>query len=130
MKVAPGTSYAHTKDSSCEISDFEEVNNVDENNCTSPEIDEPIECPVSKTYSVDDFVIFNYMGTLFPGIIVKTSEEGAVIHLMEKTKQFYKWPAKTDELLYSWKDIVVKIKSPILIRRGYFKVRELETYTE
>lgn len=130
LKVAPGTSYAHTMDSSGEISDFEEVNNVDENNNASPEIDEPIECPVSKTYSVDDFVIFNYMGTLFPGIIVKTSEEGAVIHSMEKTKQFYKWPVKTDELLYSWKDIVMKIKSPILIRRGYFKVRELETYTE
>lgn len=105
------------------------MNNIDEKD-TSAEIDEPIECPVSKTYSVNDFVIFNYLGTLYPGLIVKTSEEGAIIQSMEKTKIFYRWPIKPDELLYQWKDVVMKISTPKLIRRGYFKVKELETYSE
>lgn len=135
LKVAPGTSYAHNNDSGDEFSDSEEnrnkeeVNNIDEKD-TSAEIDEPIECPVSKTYSVNDFVIFNYLGTLYPGLIVKTSEEGAIIQSMEKTKIFYRWPIKPDELLYQWKDVVMKISTPKLIRRGYFKVKELETYSE
>lgn len=102
---------------------------MDDKDSTS-EIDEPIECPVSKTYSVDDFVIFKYIETLYPGLIISTTEEGAIIQSMEKSKTFYRWPVKPDELFYDWKDIIMKINSPKLIRRGYFKVKELETYSE
>jgi len=49
---------------------------------------------------------------------------------MEKSKKFYRWPVKTDEMFYSWIDIMMKINPPTLIRRGYFKVNELEVYTE
>jgi len=37
---------------------------------------------------------------------------------------------KPDELFYDWKDVIMKINAPKLIRRGYFKVKELETYSE
>lgn len=134
LKVAPGTSYAHTKDSSDENSDFENMNSEEVNSLHEKEVniemDEPTECPVSKKYSVDDFVIFKYIQDLYPGLIIKTTEEGATIQSMEKSKKFYRWPVKPDELFYSWKDIVMKICPPQLIRRGYFKVKELETYSE
>lgn len=135
LKVAPGTSYAHSRDSSDDNSDFEgnedqeKVDNMDDKDSTS-EIDEPIECPVSKTYSVDDFVIFKYIETLYPGLIISTTEEGAIIQSMEKSKTFYRWPVKPDELFYDWKDVIMKINAPKLIRTGYFKVKELETYSE
>jgi len=93
LKVAPGTSYAHSRDSSDDNSDFEgnedqeKVDNMDDKDSTS-EIDEPIECPVSKTYSVDDFVIFKYIETLYPGLIISTPKEGAIIQSMEKSKTF------------------------------------------
>jgi len=111
IKVAPGTSYAHLRDSSDENSDFEgnedkeNVNNIDDNGSTS-KIYEPIECPVSKTCSVNDFVIFKYIETLYPGLIISTTEEGAITQSMEKSKTFYRWPVKPDEFFYDWKDVI------------------------
>lgn len=136
LKVASGTitSYAHTRNSSNENSDFEgnenqeKVNSIDDKGSTS-EIDEPIECPVSKTYKVNDFVIFKYIETLYLGLII-TTEEGAIIQSMGKSKTFYRWPVKPNELFYDWKDVIMKINTPKLIRRGYLKVKELETYSE
>lgn len=96
---------------------------MDDKDSTS-EIDEPIECPVSKTYSVDNFVIFKYIETLYPVLIISTTEEGgAIIQSMEKSKTFYRWPVKPYELFYDWKDVTMKISTPKLIRRGYFKVK-------
>lgn len=50
----------------------------------------PIECPVSKTYSVNNFVMFKYIETLYPGLIISTTEESAIIQSMEKSKTFYR----------------------------------------
>jgi len=50
-------------------------------------------------------------------------------NLWKKTKAFYKWPIKEDTMFYKWSDILMKIKPPVFVRRGYFKVVELDEYT-
>lgn len=37
-------------------------------------------------YSIDDFGIFKYIETLYPGSIISMSEEGAVIQFIEKNQ--------------------------------------------
>jgi len=131
LKIAPGLSYAHEGDSS-EIDEPEPNNNEDVGQNLVVEDDLDIFCPVSENgkYSINDFVIFKYDETLYPGRIINTTENGAFIQSMEKSKKYYRWPVKTDEMFYSWIYIMMKINPPTLIRRGYFKVNELEEYTE
>ncbi|KAF0748682.1 jerky protein-like [Aphis craccivora] len=68
------------------------------------EDDLDIFCPVSENgkYSINDFVIFKYDETLYPGRIISTTENGAFIQSMEKYKKYYRWSVKTDEMFYSW----------------------------
>lgn len=68
------------------------------------EDDLDIFCPVSENgkYSINDFVIFKYDETLYPGRIISTTENGAFIQSMEKYKKYYRWPVKTYEMFYSW----------------------------
>lgn len=65
---------------------------------------------------------------MYPGIITSVDTEGAIVNSMEKSKAFYKWPSKEDKMFYKWNDILMKIKPPVLVRRGYFKVEELNEY--
>jgi len=66
---------------------------------------------------------------MYPGIITSVDVDGAIVKSMEKTKAFYKWPIKEDTMFYKWNDILMKIKPPVFVRRGYFKVVELDEYT-
>lgn len=66
---------------------------------------------------------------MYPGIITSTDSDGAIVNSMEKSRTFYKWPVREDKMFYKWTDILMKIKPPQLVRRGYFKVEELDEYT-
>lgn len=67
---------------------------------------------------------------MYPGLITTTDSDGAIIQSMVKTKAFYRWPEKEDKLFYKWSDILMKINPPKLVRRGYFKVEELDLYID
>lgn len=128
LKVAPGLSYAHEEDNSNSTDETPENEDVEQNVIVADDV----LCPVSENgkYLINDFVIFKYDETLYPGLIINTTEEGAFIQSMEKSKKYYRWPVKTDEMFYNWVDVMMKISPPKLIRRGYFKIDELEVYTE
>lgn len=126
LHIEPGKSYAHDdSESSC-------TEQSDEAEDVGSFTDDKDDCPVSKNgkYSENDFVIFNYMETLYPDRVSSIEPDGANIQSMEKTRTFYRWPEKVDEIFYPWKDIMMKIKPPKLVRRGFFRVEELDIYTE
>lgn len=127
IKIPAGTSYAHID----ELSDIETSENEEgvQNNTIGDSSSS--DCPVSNDgkYAVDDFVIVNYLKKMYPGIITSTDSDGAIVNSMEKSRTFYKWPVREDKMFYKWTDILMKIKPPQLVRRGYFKVEELDEYT-
>lgn len=130
IKVPAGISYAHVDG---ELSDSAEsveaiLNNTNNLSSSVSDVDD---CPVTNDgkYAVNNFVIVNYLKTMYPGIIKSVDVDGAIVNSMEKTKAFYKWPIKEDTMFYKWSDILMKIKPPVLVRRGYFKVEELEEFT-
>lgn len=127
LHVAPGKSYAHdNSENFCteQSDDTEDVGLFTD--------DRDDDCQVRKNgkYLVNDFVVFKYIETLYPGRKSSIEPDGAKIQSMEKTKKFYRWLERVDEMFYVWKDIMMKIKPPKLVRRGFFRVEELEIYTE
>lgn len=124
LYVEPGKSYAHIENKYSRAEQSEEDEDVGSFTADTDK------CPVSNSgkYSVNDFVIFQYTGTLYPGRVLNTKPDGATIQSMEKLKTFYKWPQKVNELFYPGKDILMKIKPPTLVRR--FRVEELEIFIE
>lgn len=144
IKIPAGFSYAHYENSDDETSDIDtnlsKVVNNNSNDYSSGSMETVVvttdskedECPVSHEwkYAVDNFVLFTYFGTMYPGMISSIDSDGAVIQSMEKTKRFYRWPQKEDKMFYKWSDILMKINPPKLVRRGYFQVDELTEYTD
>lgn len=127
IKIPSGTSYAHID----ELSDIETSENEESVQNNTIGDSSSSDCPVSNDgkYAVDDFVIVNYLKKMYPGIITSTDSDGAIVNSMEKSKTFYKWPVREDKMFFKWTDILMKIKPPQLVRRGYFKVEELNEYT-
>ncbi|CAH1979207.1 unnamed protein product [Acanthoscelides obtectus] len=75
---------------------------------------------------VGRFVVFSYMGQLFPGEIVAFDDEKVTINAMEKSLKMWKWPSRRDELTYPWSDVLGGIATPKKIsKRGTFSVPEL-----
>jgi hypothetical protein len=75
LHVAPGKSYAHDdSENSCE-------EQSDESEDVGSVTDERDDCPVSKNgkYLENDFVIFKYMETLYPGRVSSIKPDGANI---------------------------------------------------
>uniref|UniRef100_A0A2A4IYF8 Uncharacterized protein n=1 Tax=Heliothis virescens TaxID=7102 RepID=A0A2A4IYF8_HELVI len=50
----------------------------------------------------DQYVIFEYEGELFPGVIIKINKNGAVISSMKRSLKNWNWPLPKDELYYTW----------------------------
>ena len=79
-----------------------------------------------KSMQVDDFVIFEYEGELFPGQVVRAKYNGYEIKSMEKSGFNWKWPKIEDKMFYWRKDIKEKISTPKKLKRGVFEVPELK----
>ena len=81
----------------------------------------------SDKLEVNDYVIVNYLDTLYPGRIIEVGKSGAKVSTMEPSKSNWKWPEKADVLFYSRRDITGKISVPeIMSNRGLYKVAELD----
>jgi len=81
-------------------------------------------------YNVDDFVIVKFDNNMFPGRIVTISDNSATIDCMEKRSKSWRWPTKKDCIDYEWGDVIRKIKPPILGKRNFFRVPELEDFVQ
>lgn len=78
-------------------------------------------------YAVGDFVIVVYDAQFFPGKILETTKEGAVVSAMQKTLNFWKWPERIDSMFYLWEDILQHISPPKKShsKRDIYEVKEM-----
>lgn len=81
------------------------------------------------------YVAVDYSGQLYPGRILGfTTEDGVKkvkVMCMEKTMKFWKWPVegKEDLMVYDFADIKMRLNEPTPIRRGYYSVPQLNSFT-
>ncbi|KAJ8944259.1 hypothetical protein NQ318_013671 [Aromia moschata] len=79
-----------------------------------------------KDKSVGNFVLVKYEGKMYPGKIISTTNEGAIINAMTPFGKQWKWPLNRDEIFYRNEEIVMKIEAPRKQgRREIFDVPEL-----
>lgn len=104
-----------------DVDDCEDEDDV-ENVSDLQDIDE------TSSYKVNDFVIVKFDKNTFPGRIVLITDKGATVDCMEKLSKSWRWPIKKDCINYEWSDVIVKIKPPILCKRNFFRVPELEDF--
>ncbi|KAH6936086.1 hypothetical protein HPB50_013098 [Hyalomma asiaticum] len=80
-----------------------------------------------STLKVDDFVVVNFEGQLFPGRLTEVKPEGYIVSTMERSKKNWRWPDREDAILYSKEEILYTIESPRLLgKRGIFEVKDLD----
>jgi len=84
--------------------------------------------PDQASYIVGDFVIVMFDGNKFPGRITAISEKGAKVDCMEKRSKSWRWPTKQDCIEYEWSDVIGKIEPPILCKRNFFRVPDLDEF--
>jgi len=126
---------ASDSDNVDDVSDSEDVDNLvepddgsdseDVNNLVEP--DDKLEEP-EHNYKVGDFVLVKFLEKQFPGRITKMSNKGPTVACMEKLSKQCRWPAKKDCIDYEWRDVIAKIKPPILRKRNFFLLPELNDY--
>jgi len=75
---------------------------------------------------VDDFVLFEYDGEVYPGVVLVKEDLGCSIKAMAKSGCNWKWPKHEDILWYPMEDITEKIQPPKEINRGVLEVQELK----
>ena len=58
----------------------------------------------------EDWVVMNYEGSMFPGIVKKVESDGAEVSVMEKNVATgWKWPWKMDQIFYHYSNILEKL---------------------
>ncbi|KAH6927629.1 hypothetical protein HPB50_006279 [Hyalomma asiaticum] len=56
--------------------------------------------PGESTFKVDDFVVVNFEGQLFPGRLTEVKPEGYIVSTMERYKKNWRWPDREDGILH------------------------------
>ena len=75
---------------------------------------------------VNDYVIVEYEGELFPDIVCVKNSTGAEIRVMQRSGVNWKWPKLNDQIVYDNLDIKMIINKPKEVsKRGAFSVPEL-----
>lgn len=78
-----------------------------------------------KDITVGDYVIIQYEGEFFPGIVLKTKDSEYEVKTMTMSGKYWKWPKKDDILWYT-KDDTLKICPPSIIdNKGNYEVPEI-----
>lgn len=83
------------------------------------------EPPLKETLKEGNFVIILWNEKEFPGVVLSTSSDGAIVDCMGPTKNAWKWPTVKDTSFYIWSDIKMKIDTPKLIKRSLFPLPSL-----
>ncbi|KAG8232222.1 hypothetical protein J437_LFUL011966 [Ladona fulva] len=82
-----------------------------------------------STFIVDDFVVVNFEGKLFPGRVTEVKPEGYIVSTMERSKIYWKWPAREDAILYSKEEVLYRIEPPRPVgKRSFFEMQICRTY--
>ncbi|KAK9878374.1 hypothetical protein WA026_021682 [Henosepilachna vigintioctopunctata] len=77
-------------------------------------------------YPNGDFVVVEYEGEYFPGIVIEKVDDNLKVKTMTMSGNFWKWPDKDDILVYDMSEIKCKIESPALISsRGTYDVPKI-----
>lgn len=86
---------------------------------------------ISGDYINGDFVIVEYKGQQYPGQILKCNKDGAFVRCMQRKCRTWCWPAKKDELQYTWSQVLKEINPPVQIsKQNQYKVAELNVFVE
>lgn len=79
--------------------------------------------------AVGEYVLVLYDGNPYPGVITEIENEMVKINAMVKSLKFWKWPEKTDEIWYSWDNILGAINAPKqMTKRGLYSVPECDRF--
>ena len=58
----------------------------------------------------EDWVVVNYEGSKFPGVVKKVESDGVDVSVMQKNSGIgWRWPLKNDQILYSYADVLSKL---------------------
>ncbi|XP_049886788.1 uncharacterized protein LOC126381335 [Pectinophora gossypiella] len=76
--------------------------------------------------TIDDYVLVTWNERLYPGQIISMSQEGVLVSCMKKSKLSWRWPTIKDIQLYEWDRVVCQIAVPTFIKKGYFKIPEMD----
>lgn len=74
------------------------------------------------SFHVDQFVVVNFEGTTYPGIITEINADKFKVSVMERTTKQWKWPSQPDEIWYTEEEVLYPIQPPRLLKRGFFHV--------
>jgi hypothetical protein len=86
-------------------------------------------CISPKSKKTGDFVIVDYLGVKYPGVVMVVKKTGAEVSTMTRSGANWKWPSKRDQILYKNSEIVEFISELVKIgRRGIMKVPEMDKY--
>ncbi|KAG8281938.1 hypothetical protein J6590_049062 [Homalodisca vitripennis] len=59
-----------------------------------------------QNFSVEDYVVVNFDGTLFPGKVTEKKDGGYIVSVMEQSKKNWKWLSKPDAIFYDKESVV------------------------
>lgn len=81
----------------------------------------------TDSFKAGDFVVVNFENQLFPGKVTDVKDEGYMVSVMVRSKIYWKWPARPDEILYSTNEVLYSIDPPRPVgRRGLFDVTNID----
>ena len=86
--------------------------------------------PNEEMQEMVTYVIVNYEGAHFPGLVTKLKKKSIVVSCMVKSgPDHWKWPEAKDECEYDPKDIIQVISAPTITNsRGLMMVPEVEKF--
>ena len=114
-------------DSDVEQSD-EEVECAEAFTTSKVEAEADVKCVATKI-DIGDFVIVDYEGVKYPGVVAQVKKSGAEVSTLVQSGLSWKWPSKWDQIFYSKDEILEVIKEPVQFgRRAVFRVPEMEKY--
>jgi len=84
---------------------------------------------LKKTLEVGDYIIVDYEGAKYPGVVAVVKKAGAEVSVMTKSGVNWRWPQKIDQIYYSLKEVMRVISEPIKLNaRGTYKVPEMNEF--
>lgn len=84
---------------------------------------------MEELYKIGDFVIVQYEGEYFPGVVNDTNLTSALVSVMTMSGSGWKWPNEDDEIWYKFIDVMQLIKPPeVSNSRGICLVPEISKY--
>lgn len=80
----------------------------------------------NSNFMVEDYVVVNFEGELFPGKVTQRKDGGYMVSAMAKSGMNWKWPRRPDEIYYTEQEVLKRIEAPKQIStRGIYQINDL-----